>query len=71
MKKTPGMIKSENTTVNVILSLLPGFLALFIIGRIVDIGNTKEFDLIFYGLILTLVCWALAWPFLRLCTCQT
>jgi hypothetical protein len=58
------MIQSENTTVNVILSLLPGFLALFIIGRIADIGNIKEFDSIFFGLILTLVCWALAWPFL-------
>jgi hypothetical protein len=57
------MIKSENTTVNAILSLLPGFLALFVIGRIVDIGNVKEFDLFFYGLILTLVCYVLAFPF--------
>ena len=57
------MVKSENTNLNLILSLLPGFLALFIIGMIVNIKETKEIDLIFFGLILTLVCRALAWPF--------
>src|SRR3954464_10613208 len=56
------MIKSENTTLSAILSLLPGLLALSVIGLIVDISDINEFRLILYGLVLTLVCWAVAWP---------
>jgi hypothetical protein len=58
------MVKSDNATVNLIKLLAPGFLALFIIGVIVDIGSTREFDLIFFGFALTLICWGLAYPLL-------
>jgi len=56
------MIKSDNTTLNLIKVLIPGFIALFIISLVVDIGGLKEFDVVFYGFMLTVVCWALAYP---------
>lgn len=60
------MFKSDNATVNLIKLLAPGFLALFVMSVIVDVGDTKEFNLIFYAFALTIVCWALAYPILWL-----
>ena len=60
------MFKSDNATVNLIKLLAPGFLALFVMSVIVDVGDTKEFNLIFYAFALTILCWALAYPILWL-----
>jgi bacteriorhodopsin len=56
------MFKSDNTTFNVIKLLAPGFLALFVISSIVDIGETREINLLFFAFVLTILCWILAYP---------
>jgi hypothetical protein len=62
------MIKSDNATLNLVILLIPGFIALFVISLIVDIGGLKEFDIVFYGFMLTTVCWALSYPILWIFT---
>ncbi|MEL7111866.1 MAG: hypothetical protein AAGK93_02850, partial [Pseudomonadota bacterium] len=43
-------------------SFLPGFFALFVFNQIVDSQEIKEFEFLFYLVLLTLMTWLVAWP---------
>lgn len=48
------------------ISFLPGFVALFVFGQIVDSSNIKEFEFIFYLVLLTIITSSVSWPFISL-----
>lgn len=53
-----------NAAVKWAMAFLPGFVALFVFGQIVDSGDIKEFEFVFYLVLLTMITWAVAWPIL-------
>ena len=48
------------------IAFLPGFLAFFVFGQIIDTADVKEFEFIFILVLLTLVTWLVAHPVVRL-----